>query len=349
MNRGASNESRIEWRPSKKRFVQASALVNAAVHGHKDIVRQLIKSGADVDSGTGTHVGQFEFALGGAAEAGDFEIVKLLLENKANIGALAKGGAALQRAAYGGHKSIVELLLDHGADINLVDGTLGGAVQGAVLGKHMEIVRLLMEKGADINLHKVESHDWTPVTHCRTPLEAAVTVGHIEMTRYLLMNGANIVDAGEKPLAATAASNGDEAILKMLVNAGADIDLGNDWRGPPLFHAIANQQVGTMKVLLEAGADVKMQRCLKRAYFHEMENGPAITPLSAAVSRGFEDGVRLLLNCQASVHATSEFSSQPQEPPLHTAARNGFASIARLLLESGANVNEQIEGGCESS
>ena len=64
---------------------------------------------------------------------------------------------------------------------------------------------------------------------------------------------------------------------------------------------------------------------------------------------GFEDGVRLLLEHQVDVHATSNFSNQNPETPLHTAARQGFGSIARYLLEYGANVNQQIVEGCESS
>ena len=54
-----------------KSDVEASALVSAAANGHEGIVRQLIKSGANINSGTGV-AGGFDFALGGAAEAGHF-------------------------------------------------------------------------------------------------------------------------------------------------------------------------------------------------------------------------------------------------------------------------------------
>ena len=238
--------------------------------------------------------------------------------------------------------------MDHGADINQANGLFGGAVQGAVLGRHMDIVKILLGKGANIDLHKGQSSFWTSeVEDCYTPLEAAVVIGDIEMAQYLLTNGAEVVNTGKRTsLLSTPASKGNEAILGILLNAGADIDYGDDSTEPPLFRAIAEQQLGSMKFLIEAGANVKAQRCLN-TFFDA--SGPAITPLSAAVWSGFEDGVRLLLEHQVDIHATSKFSNKNPESPLHTAARQGFGHIARQLLEHGANVNEQIEEGCESS
>lgn len=347
MNRGASNTSTIN-RNYKATNVQASALVSAATNGHEGIVRQLIKSGANVNSGTKV-LGGFEFALGGAAAAGHFDIVKLLLENKADTGAIAERGDALQRAAYSGHISIVELLLDHGADINQANGQNGGAVQEAVRGRHMNIVEILLGNGANINLHKGRSVLWTSeVKDCDTPLEAAVRGNDVEMTQYLLKNGAKIANAGKgTKLLSAAASEDNEAMLEILLDAGADIDYDDDLIEPPLFRAIAEQKLGSMKFLIDAGANVKAQRCLD-SYLNNLPNGPAITPLSAAVWRGFGDGVRLLLEHQVDIHATSKIFNQKPETPLHTAARRGFGCIARCLLEYGANANDQIEEGCES-
>lgn len=348
MTRGASNASTINRRYMENN-VQASALVAAAANGHEGIVHQLIKSGANVNSGTKVF-GGFEFALGGAAEAGHFDIAKILLENGAELGSIANRGDALQRAAYGGHISIVELLLDHGADINQADGLFGGAVQAAVLGRHMDIVKNLIGRGANIDLHKGDSNFRTSeIADCCTPIEAAVVIGDIGMVQYLLTDGATIENAGQKTsLLSTAASNDSKAILEILLNAGADIDYGCDSIEPPLFHAIATEKLGSMKFLIEAGANLTAHRCLN-SYFYGLPSGPEITPLSAAVSRGFEDGVRLLLEHRVDVHAMSKFANQNPETPLHTAAREGDGRIVRHLLEHGANVNEQVVEGCESS
>ena len=174
--------------------------------------------------------------------------------------------------------------MDRGTDINQANGLFGGAVQGAVLGRRMDIVKILLGKGANIDLHKGQSSFWTStVKDCYTPLEAAVVIGDIEMVQYLLTNGAEVVNAGKRTsLLSAAASQGKEAILEMLLNAGADIDYGDDSTETPLFRAIAEQQLGSMEFLIEAGANVKAQRCLNM-YINRLASGPAITPLSAAV------------------------------------------------------------------
>jgi ankyrin repeat protein len=87
-------------------------------------------------------------------------------------------GNALQAACYGGHYSVVTLLLERGADINAQGGSCGNALQAASFGgmtllwhycwrrglmsmqqrvtmmvhfrqHHSAIVQLLLEEGAD--------------------------------------------------------------------------------------------------------------------------------------------------------------------------------------------------------
>ena len=60
--------------------------------------------------------------------------------------------SALQLASYEGHETIVKLLLNNGADINLQGGTYGSALQIASYKGHEAIVNLLLDNGADMNL-----------------------------------------------------------------------------------------------------------------------------------------------------------------------------------------------------
>ena len=53
-------------------------------------------------------------------------------------------GNALQAATYGGHKAIVQLLLDKQADVNAQGGYYGNALQASAYGGHQVTMQLLL-------------------------------------------------------------------------------------------------------------------------------------------------------------------------------------------------------------
>lgn len=88
----------------------ATALYFAAHHGHLSFAEFLIRNGARVDLNCE------------ASLRGHFEIVKLVLENGADVKYNnGNGQNALFLAAYGGHLAIAELLVENGADMNHLD------------------------------------------------------------------------------------------------------------------------------------------------------------------------------------------------------------------------------------
>ncbi|KAF7356254.1 hypothetical protein MVEN_00956900 [Mycena venus] len=91
-------------------------------------------------------------ALHAAAEVGNLETVKLLLENGADVNVRGgEYGTALQTASYFGYANIVLLLLAYGADVNAQGGKNGTALYAACKAGKSEIVKLLIEKGADVS------------------------------------------------------------------------------------------------------------------------------------------------------------------------------------------------------
>ena len=89
----------------------------------------------------------------------------------------------LDLAICGGYRSIVELLVINGADVNRVTD-VETPLHQAVEGGNLEIVKFLLSKGAQIDaINSIFEGD--------TPLHQAVISGNTEMTILLLENGAN--------------------------------------------------------------------------------------------------------------------------------------------------------------
>lgn len=78
-----------------------------------------------------------------AAETGDLEQVQNLLLSGAKVDSVREGEglSALQLAAAKGHTEVVELLLDHDADVNY-KGWANFAFVEAIKGDHNETLRL---------------------------------------------------------------------------------------------------------------------------------------------------------------------------------------------------------------
>jgi ankyrin repeat protein len=88
----------------------------AAAAGHKEIVEQLIASGADVNARGGTFGGN---ALNYAASKGQTAIVHFLLSRGADMDVSAPERNPLFSAIYGGHVEIAKLLISNGINTGI--------------------------------------------------------------------------------------------------------------------------------------------------------------------------------------------------------------------------------------
>ncbi|MEM8601670.1 MAG: ankyrin repeat domain-containing protein [Bacteroidota bacterium] len=124
-----------------------------------------------------------------AAQAGRLSVVKLLVEAGASVDLGIEGdGNPLIAASGAGWPHIVTYLINAGADVNaLVEGDETPLINAAAEG-HIGIVRLLVEAGADVNQVAWGGNSAAPER--RSPLGMAQRYGHAEVAAHLVAEGA---------------------------------------------------------------------------------------------------------------------------------------------------------------
>jgi len=124
------------------------------------------------------------FELFVAAMHGHKGIVRMLLEAGANVKAARNGGiTALITAAASGYKEIVSMLLENGSRVDEENDKGATALGWASAQGHNAIVQLLMDRGANINHRTSENGN--------TPLLGACSKGQKATVGLLLDNGAD--------------------------------------------------------------------------------------------------------------------------------------------------------------
>jgi len=145
----------------------------AAAAGHLEIVRLLVKSGANVNSTTKTN----STPLRAACFDGHFEIVKYLVEHNADIEVANRHGhTCLMIACYKGHFKIAKYLIDIGADVNRKSVKGNTALHDCAESGSLEIMKLLIGSGARIDVD----------AYGMTPLLAASVTGHLHIVEHLI-------------------------------------------------------------------------------------------------------------------------------------------------------------------
>jgi len=172
------------------RWKEASLpLLVAAKNGHLDVVRLLLSRGADVEQ---TNVSG-RTALHYACWARCVDTVKYLLENGAAPNMKDKLGNSPLHSEYvwekdanRGYRAVSELLIQHGADVNVTNTHGKTPLHDACIAGNQNVVRLLLDHGADPR----------PRTKgYLSPLEIAGKRGHMLVIREL----ESAIDRGSAP------------------------------------------------------------------------------------------------------------------------------------------------------
>jgi hypothetical protein len=125
-------------------------LVAAVDQGDPSAVKALLDKGANVNTREDNFGSRWP-VLAVAADRGSVETMRLLLNRGAKVNArvLNGGDTALTQAAFHGHSTCVQLLLQYGADIDARNGAGASALMNAAQQGHAETVAILLKAGAD--------------------------------------------------------------------------------------------------------------------------------------------------------------------------------------------------------
>ncbi|EGR47826.1 uncharacterized protein TRIREDRAFT_63687, partial [Trichoderma reesei QM6a] len=207
----------------------------------------------------------------------------------------------------------VERLLDHGADVNLLDAQNQSALYAATRDSEAELAKLLVEKGANVN--ERDSEGYAPLH------KFDVSEYHVKR---LVNAGADInlqdTKRGDTPLT-IAAYRGMLERVQYLLKRGADIHLGSRCDGAAIHQACRYSCFDVLKYLVENGANVNQVGGL---------NGNA---LNAAACAATPDIVKLFLDKGAVVDIRDPFGRMP----VHSAAFHGI-DILEVILNAGGDV-----------
>jgi len=333
-----------KWDVNKRDGAGISPLIWAAICGHEEVVRSLLREKHIQPDERDTYDGRT--ALSWAAGCGHEGVARIFLGpqfvNPGSIGRLwgvplvvgklfgwryvnpdtpdtGYGRTPLSWAARNGHEGIVKLLLEQ-KDVNPntldTEDSLTPLSLAAGNG-HEGIVKLFLER-KDVNPN-------TPFAECgrRPPLSWAAKNGHEGIVKLFLERKEEVhpdpLDQhGLTPLS-LAAENGHEGIVKLLLGVifvNPD-NLGFSYGITPLMLAAKNGHEGVVKLLLAKEVNPNTpDRCYGR------------TPISWAAEYGREGIVKLLLERKDVNPKTPNIFG---ETPLQMAAQNGHDRVVELL------------------
>jgi hypothetical protein len=191
-------------------------------------------------------------ALIGAAERGDAAAVRRLLGEGASVRARdAQGRTALLAATYANRVDVARVLIAAGADVNAKDDLSNSAFLLAGARGHVEILRLTLGAGADLaSTNRFGGTALIPACHyghvetVRELLETKIDVDHVNNLGWTALLEAVILGDG---------GPAHTEIVRMLVAAGAKVNLADREGVTPLRHAKRRGQGEIAAILERAG------------------------------------------------------------------------------------------------
>ncbi|KAL7936852.1 ankyrin repeat-containing domain protein [Trichoderma chlorosporum] len=296
---------------------QSGALAVAAKLGNQALVNHLLRQGVSPDGLCDTQSPLYLASFHGHAD-----IVELLINGGAAVDKAAAKGWTSLHAAYD-NPDIVKILLSHGASIDIVSES-GSIIHLAAKHNKVEVMNILLQHRPRPNLEALTVYE----THeDMTPLCIACILGHAEIMRLLLQNGANInyqTRSGKFPLMFCINSATDDNIsaIQTLLEFRPDIK-SVDSSGNTGLHLIQESTpLAVVRHLYTAGFDA------------QAVNNNGETVLSLAISKN-RDAAKFFISKGVDINT--------HIPKIGTAlnilATAGDWELFNAAIDSGADIN----------
>lgn len=228
-----------------------------------------------------------------------------------------RGRTALMLASSKGEAEVVKMLINFGADINMLDNNgsvaLSYAIASITTFASLNTLKVIIDAKADLNI---------PNGSGVTPLMIAILKSRVSMVKMLIDAGANINLQTKNGDTALMVAVSNDNILQLLIDAKADLNIQDCDGNTVLSLAVRNSHPSAVKMLIDAGANINIQ------------NNLGSTPLSIAATTNDIKSIKLLLNAKADL----DIQDNKGNTALLYASQRSI-NIVRLLIRAGANIN----------
>ncbi len=234
----------------------------------------------------------------------------------------------LHGVAYSGHKEVVMLLLQKGADINAKNPHGDTPLHHAVSEGHKEVVKLLLQKGADVTAKNCNGY---------TPLHFAAHSGYTDIVEMFIEQGADITVKNDIHFNNTAlhyaARDGHKKTVELLLAKGADVNALNEYGSNPLRGAALFHYEEAVEVLIAFGAEIPQNLVANSIVMQAQEN-----QLQLRIAPDFKAKVQLLNKGVYACPAMKELINTKKEHLLTTIKQDNVEAV-KVLLKEGFSIN----------
>lgn len=331
-----------------------SALMIAAKNGWSKLISRLTKY-AEIE--LADHFGYT--ALHHAVAVSSAECVTALLKQGANIESIDdRGNRPLHLAVK--NDTVTQLLLDAGANPNATNNAMGTPLMNAAYLGHHGPIPLLVKAGADINAQNSEEN---------TALHLACYEGKTNAVQSLinLKADTNLINAfPESPLVVAymcryKVKPKKDEIIKLLISAGADINVKTEYGNTLLMDALRNEELTIASRLITSKSDLDSQNDKKATALHfaaeknqmsqlkkildrganpNIQDIDGSTPLMCALSNYHNDAARMLIQYKAAVDIQDNNGNTPL-----MLAISKRSHLAKQICEMSTNISIKNKSG----